>query len=356
MTDENENLPTLISRAAQRLANAKSSAEVLEARAAAQAALHYAKVTKAANDTQADCLRMIVRAEMRMADEIDRGQAEGSLAPSRGDRNQVRASDLATLDDIGVSKQRVSEWREVRDAGDEIVNETIDAAVREGRTPTKAEILRAAREIKSADAKKKVSNLRAAQKAFDGCTVDDLQGLVGSGRKFGTIYADPPWIYANQGTRAATGNHYDGLTVDELCDLPIRELAADDAHLHLWTTNGFLFDCQKIFDAWGFEFRSSFIWVKPQMGIGNYWRNSHEFLLTAIRGNAKRFNDKSLKSWLECDRGAHSAKPEQVRAMIERASVGPYLELFGRRSAENWVVWGNQIERSIFDAARDAAA
>lgn len=196
---------------------------------------------------------------------------------------------------------------------------------------------------------RRAKNVIALHPSDATCTIADLDRLAGNGRKFGTIYADPPWLYDNQGTRASTGNHYDGLTVDQLCALPVADLAADDAHLHLWTTNGFLFDCPRIFDAWGFEFRSSFVWVKGQIGIGNYWRNSHEFLLTAIRGNAKRFNDHSIRSWLECDRGVHSAKPEQVRSFIERSSPGPYLELFGRRSAPNWAVWGNQIERTIFD-------
>lgn len=189
------------------------------------------------------------------------------------------------------------------------------------------------------------------------CTVSDLNVLVAKGQKFGTIYADPPWQYDNQGTRASTENHYSGLTIDQLIELPVGELALPDAHLQLWTTNAFLFDCQRLFEAWGFEYRSSFVWVKPQMGIGNYWRNSHEFLLTAIRGNAKRFNDHSLKSWGQFDRGAHSAKPEQIRQMIEKASPGPYLEMFGRRTAPGWVVWGNQIERTMFDASvREIAA
>lgn len=185
---------------------------------------------------------------------------------------------------------------------------------------------------------------------------DSLEKLIAKGEKFGAIYADPPWVYDNQGTRAATGNHYTGLTVDELCNLPVSELSADDAHLHLWTTNAFLFDCQRIFDAWGFEYRSSLIWVKPQMGIGNYWRNSHEFLLTAIRGNAKRFNDRSLKSWIECDRSRHSEKPFIVRDFIKRASPGPYLEMFARTPADGWTCWGNQIERGLlFGHADDVA-
>jgi N6-adenosine-specific RNA methylase IME4 len=177
----------------------------------------------------------------------------------------------------------------------------------------------------------------------------NLEELISSGKKYGCVYADPPWLYGNQGTRAATSNHYSGLTVNQLCEMPIRQLVEDDAHLHLWTTNGFLFEAPKIFDAWGFEFRSSLVWVKPQMGIGNYWRNSHEYLLTAIRGAAKRFNDKSLKSWISHDRGKHSAKPEIVRSYIERASHGPYLELFGRHRVENWTVFGNQIENNLFN-------
>ena len=181
-----------------------------------------------------------------------------------------------------------------------------------------------------------------------GCEIADLHQAVADSRKFGTIYADPPWLYDNQATRAATGNHYDGMTVDQLCELPVRELAADNSHLHLWTTNGFLFEAPRIFAAWGFEFKSSFVWCKPTMGIGNYWRNSHEILLTAIRGDAKRFHDHSIRSWIECDRGEHSDKPDQVRSFIERASSGPYLELFARRPTQGWTVWGNQIAKTLF--------
>lgn len=160
---------------------------------------------------------------------------------------------------------------------------------------------------------------------------------------FGCVYADPPWQYGNQSTRAATGNHYGTMTNEDLCEMPVSELAAADAHLHLWTTNAFIQEAFQVIEAWGFEYRSMFIWVKPQMGIGNYWRVSHEIMLLGIRGNAKRFNDKSLKSWVEASRTKHSAKPECVRIMIEKASHGPYLELFGRKEVPGWTVFGNQI-------------
>lgn len=179
------------------------------------------------------------------------------------------------------------------------------------------------------------------------CTLDDLSSLVASGEKFGTIYVDPPWKYGNQGTRAAADNHYVTMTVEEIAELPVRALAAENSHLHLWTTNAFLFECPRIIEAWGFEYKSLFVWVKPQMGIGNYWRVSHELLLFACRGKAP-FMDRSLMSWKEEERTQHSRKPEAVRQMIERASPKPRLELFGRRPAEGWTVWGNEIERNLF--------
>lgn len=169
--------------------------------------------------------------------------------------------------------------------------------------------------------------------------VDSFEAL--QGETFSCIYADPPWSYQNQGTRASTDNHYETLTVGELCEIDVGSLAAPQAHLHLWTTNAFLFECPRIFEAWGFEFKSGFIWVKSTMGLGNYWRNSHEYLLLAVRGGMVA-QSRDLMSWMESPRARHSEKPERVREFVERLSPGPYLELFGRRKARGWTVFGNE--------------
>lgn len=138
-------LPALIDRARQRLADARTSAEVLEAKAVAEAALHYARLTKAANETHADCLRMIVRAEVRMADEIDAGQERGEVAkPNQPVSQYVQTADIpATLDELGVTRQRLAEWRDVRDAGERVIEQAINSALAEGRAPTKSDVRRA---------------------------------------------------------------------------------------------------------------------------------------------------------------------------------------------------------------------
>jgi N6-adenosine-specific RNA methylase IME4 len=177
---------------------------------------------------------------------------------------------------------------------------------------------------------------------LDDCVLtDDLSTL--AGQKFGTIYADPPWAYGNQGTRASTGNHYGTMSIADICALPVRELVADAAHLHLWTTNSFLRESFEVIDAWGFEYKSCAVWVKPQMGIGNYVRVSHEFLMIAVRGDCKSFKKKNVMSWFEHSRGRHSAKPDYWRQVIEENSPGPRLELFGREQIPGWTIFGNQI-------------
>lgn len=179
-----------------------------------------------------------------------------------------------------------------------------------------------------------------------GFIVDLLDTLVNRGAKFGCIYADPPWKY-DRSPRGATP--YQTMSLEELAALPVRELAAPDSHLHLWVTHSFLFSARNIMESWGFEYRSIFVWVKPQLGTGWYWRSSAEFLLLGVRGKCT-FRDRSIRNWLVHDRADHSRKPEVVRTLIERTSPGPYLELFSRRATSGWTAFGNEVDDGgLFD-------
>jgi N6-adenosine-specific RNA methylase IME4 len=179
--------------------------------------------------------------------------------------------------------------------------------------------------------------------------VRDLDRLVQSGARFSTIYADPPWPYTNTAARGAAENHYRTLSLAQIRSEPVRALAAEAAHLHLWTTNAFLSEAFEVIRAWGFRYKSCLVWIKPQLGMGNYWRVSHEFLLLGVRGNL-RFQDHKCRSWQSAYRTIHSRKPFLFRKLIERVSPGPYLELYGREEQPDcgWTVYGNQVERRLF--------
>lgn len=179
--------------------------------------------------------------------------------------------------------------------------------------------------------------------------VASLESLIRQRAVFSTIYADPPWQYNNTSSRGAAEAHYRTMPVDAICEEPVRSLTAPNAHLHLWTTNAFLFEAFEVIQAWGFVYKSCLIWVKPQLGMGNYWRVSHEFLLLGVRGNLP-FNDHKIRSWQVSRRTMHSRKPFLFRGLIEQVSPGPYLELYGREEQPNsgWTVYGNQVERRLF--------
>jgi len=179
--------------------------------------------------------------------------------------------------------------------------------------------------------------------------VSDLHSLVATGLRFQTVLADPPWAYANNASRGAAVNHYSTMNLTDICNEPVAELVADNAHLHLWTTNAFLREAFDVIDAWGFQFKSCLVWIKPQIGMGNYWRVSHEFLMLGVRGHLP-FNENTHRSWFLHRRTKHSRKPFKARALIKQVSPGPYLELYGREEQprSQWTVYGNQVERRLF--------
>jgi N6-adenosine-specific RNA methylase IME4 len=170
-----------------------------------------------------------------------------------------------------------------------------------------------------------------------GGRVDDLIDFARNGPKMGCIVVDPSWPMRN-------ALPYLAIDQRNLKDLPIPDLAAERCHLHLWTLpNRHHVLAYEIIEHWGFRPVSEFVWVKPSLGRGSYWRMSHETLVTAVRSDNDRFDDRWLRSWVEAPRGRHSEKPESVRALIERASPAPRLELFARTRATGWYAWGHEI-------------
>ena len=195
--------------------------------------------------------------------------------------------------------------------------------------------------LKIASALERQRRQRQGSHSTDGAA-RDLRELVASGQKFGCVYLDPPWAYFNTGSNGAAANHYPTLTVEELAALPVRELAAPDSHCHLWTTTVHLSAALQLLPAWGFQYKSVFVWLKDGFGLGNYWRVATEFLLLGVRGQAP-FADHGQPNWLAASRASHSEKPEAIRGLLEMVSPGPYLELFARREAPGWVTWGNEV-------------
>ena len=164
--------------------------------------------------------------------------------------------------------------------------------------------------------------------------------------KYRIIYADPPWCYGDKRDGKTTGaeDHYPSMTIQELCELSIKELAEENAVLFLWVTSPLLEECFEVIKAWGFKYKTSFVWDKVKHNMGHYNSVRHEFLLICTRGSCLPDNPKLFDSVVTVERSnKHSEKPEEFRKMIDELyQYGNKIELFSRKKVEGWDAWGNQ--------------
>ena len=169
--------------------------------------------------------------------------------------------------------------------------------------------------------------------------------------RYRVIYADPPWWYGTpqhgKTEQVATlGTHYPSMKTGAICDLPVGDMAADNAVLFLWATSPLLFEAKAVIDAWGFTYKASIVWDKVLHNVGHYVSVRHEFLLICTRGSCLPDSDKLHDSVVSIERTAHSAKPEQFRDIIDEMYLpvkGDRLELFARAAMpKHWASWGNQ--------------
>lgn len=166
------------------------------------------------------------------------------------------------------------------------------------------------------------------------------------------IYADPPWLYGDSGATAdgslgKAERHYPGMTIDALCALPVKAHALENSVLFCWVTAPMLYENpgpREVIEAWGFTPKTQHVWDKVLGNYGHYSHVCHELLIVATRGScmpdAPTPSPKSVTTIRRSNE--HSEKPIEFRKMIEQQyTMGPYLELFGRKPVKGWSVFGN---------------
>lgn len=172
---------------------------------------------------------------------------------------------------------------------------------------------------------------------------------------WGAILIDPPWSFSDTGSRLApegSVSGYETLPDAAILALPVKEIAAPNAHLYLWTTDAHIELALRCAKRWGFRYVQLIHWLKvdaqgrPMLGGGHYFRHVTESLLFCVRGKAP-FPRHDLGALIVAPRQAHSQKPRKIHRLIEQASPSPRLEVFARAPVEGWTVWGAQAEKGI---------
>lgn len=181
--------------------------------------------------------------------------------------------------------------------------------------------------------------------------------------KYKVIYADPPWTYTLTGgsknARGLAKQHYDTMPLKDICDLPIRNIATDDAVLFMWATFPMMAEALEVIKSWGFIYKTAaFVWVKqnpksktPFWGMGAYTRANAEVCLLAISPKTKaktQVKSNAIHQVVFSDILAHSRKPAEIRTLISEL-MGDVckVELFARQKTDGWDIWGNELENDI---------
>ncbi len=174
-------------------------------------------------------------------------------------------------------------------------------------------------------------------------------------KKYGVIYADPPWYFKNYSSRGEGRNpnqHYGCMSINDICNLRIADISERDCVLLMWVVDPLLQEAFRVIEAWGFKYKTvGFTWAKTNQkslgfstGLGYWTRSNPEMCLLATKGKPKRLS-KSVKQLVTSSRREHSRKPDEMYTYIEQLLDGPYIELFARTTKEGWDNWGNETKK-----------
>lgn len=177
-------------------------------------------------------------------------------------------------------------------------------------------------------------------------------------KKYGIIYADPPWhyqVYSMKGADRSAESHYPTMKLEDICALPVQTLADKDCALFLWATLPCLRQSFAVLDARGFRYKTAaFVWIKQSRkadslfgGMGYWTRSNAELCILATRGAPKR-RCARVHQVVISHVEEHSRKPREVRERIVQLMGDiPRVELFAREKTDGWDVWGNEVPSDI---------
>lgn len=160
--------------------------------------------------------------------------------------------------------------------------------------------------------------------------------------RYRTLVVDPPWSYNNTNGNQTPDYAPRMMSLEAITAFPVARLSDDDAHLYLWVTDTYAGECYPIVRRWGFEPKTTLVWLKKRMGMGNYYRHAHELCVFAVKGTLPLAR-KNAETVFEAPITRHSEKPAAFYRLVESCSPGPYADIFARRKRPGWDVLGDEV-------------
>lgn len=335
MNDESQNALAKLSAAAAMLVEAKSLDEIKQIRDIAAAAQTYAAAAKLGLEAQNNAAEIKLRAERKAGELLAQLERDAGGRPPKNSFLEKTVSEYRdVLDDTGTTYLEAHKWQSIAELPDESFEEFIAETKAERKELTTAGALRLFQEFRREEMR---------QGKADPSELPD--------NEYRVWYADPPWRYGDSGVLTENDNygraerHYPTMSIEELAAMgsAIQERCAESAVLFLWVTSPLLAECFAIIEAWGFTYKTSFVWDKVRHNFGHYNSVRHELLLVCTRGSCLPDAPTLFDSVQTIERTEHSVKPEEFRNIIDTLyPSGRRIELFARRDVEGWDTWGNE--------------
>lgn len=169
--------------------------------------------------------------------------------------------------------------------------------------------------------------------------------------KFRTIIVDPPWamkrILRVERPLQEENLDYQTLTIEQIkSDVGklIREKAAENCHVYLWTTHKFLPKALEIFEAWGVDYECLLTWVKNVGFTPFSWMYSTEHILFGRIGSLELLK-KGERLDFKAKVREHSRKPDEFYELVRKVSPSPRIDFFSREKREGFEPWGNEVAK-----------
>ena len=273
-------------------------------------------------------------AEAKLLAEREVGKILASRELHGGKRNRADSPERAILEEFGITRNQSSNWQREASLPDELFQQYLDQSRLAGKEVSSAELLRRARTYH------RKSKPQAGADPFLRRVAETLRSLAAQGKRFSCIYADYCW----DAGRKPRSRQYP--IAQSLAKLPVQDVTASDAHLHLWVPPERLLAGLEVLKRWGFRYETSLAWGTCSAAYGNYWTTAHGILLLGVRGRLV-FHDTGLMSFVDGQGRSPGDRPLAIRKLLERASPPPCLDLFGIRDSSGWTVVAQEFANIV---------
>ncbi len=173
-------------------------------------------------------------------------------------------------------------------------------------------------------------------------------------KKYQVIVVDPPWQVKkiqNKQRPNQVEMDYPMMSIEQIKNVPISDLAEDDSWCFLWTTQKYLWESKAILESWGFNHKLTMVWEKTygkSAGMALYgFRWNGEFILVGTKGKKDMFpKSKLIPAVFSAENIRHSEKPQRFYDLV--STLGETrIDMFARKKRDGWDVWGNEVESDI---------